>query len=76
MITIALNEAAEDRLRAKAEAKGLDAEAYAKELLEGLLLPPTGTGQNGHTNTEDHDDEPFPVLEWYVPSLTKDELYK
>lgn len=76
MITIALNEAAEDRLRAKAEVKGLPAEAYAKELLEALLLPSAELGQSGHLTEEVPSGEPFPVLEGYVPTLTKDELYK
>ena len=75
MITVALNEAAEDRLRAKAEAKGLHAEAYAKKLLEGLLLSSTGTGQNRHAANE-MPDESFPVLEGCIPPLTKEEVYK
>ena len=42
MLTIELNETAEERLRAGAEAKGVPAEAYARELLEGFLSPSIG----------------------------------
>ena len=68
MINVELDEAAENRLRARAEAKGLQAEAYAKELLEGLLMP------NGERSSDDIESdptgEPFPVLAGYVPALS------
>ena len=42
MLTIELNETAEERLRAEADAKGVPVEAYARELLEGVLMPSPG----------------------------------
>lgn len=42
MLTIELNQTAEERLRAEAAAKGMAAEVYAREILEGLLLPLAG----------------------------------
>jgi hypothetical protein len=76
MITVELNENAEHRLRANAQARGLPAEAYAKELLEGLLLPNGEHKRDGGHRTEaESAAEPFPVLEGYVPALAKEELY-
>ena len=42
MLRIDLDQSAEDRLRTEAEAKGMPAEAYAKEILERMLLPSAG----------------------------------
>jgi hypothetical protein len=48
MITVELNENAENRLRVSAEAKGIAVETYAKELLENFLgSPATSSDQNG-----------------------------
>jgi hypothetical protein len=44
MIHVDLNEDAENRLRSNAEAKGIPAEAYAKELLESVLDTPEQNG--------------------------------
>jgi hypothetical protein len=44
MIHVKLNENAESRLRATAEAKGIPAEVYAKELLESALDLPEQNG--------------------------------
>jgi hypothetical protein len=44
MIHVDLSHDAETRLRSNAEAKGIPAEAYAKELLEGALAAPEDNG--------------------------------
>ena len=44
MIHVDVNEDAEHRLRSHAEAKGIPAEAYAKELLESALNAPDQNG--------------------------------
>lgn len=45
MLTIELNETAEGKLRAEAKTKGVPPEVYAREILEGVLLPARTEGQ-------------------------------
>jgi hypothetical protein len=51
-------------------------EAYAKELLESFLMAPISEKRNGHATEPESAVEPFPVLDGYVPALSKDELYQ
>lgn len=51
MITIDLSQSAESRLRAHADAMGIPAEAYARELLESVLTTPA-TNENGPSALE------------------------
>lgn len=53
MLTIELSEAAEERLRAEASAKGVPPEVYAREILEALLLPAVGQRLANHWERDD-----------------------
>lgn len=45
MITVELERSVEERLKTDAEARGITAEQYVREILEGALRGPMKTGQ-------------------------------
>jgi hypothetical protein len=72
-MTITLAPTVEQKLRAAAQARGVPAEDYARELLEEHFSWPAEPPRR--ENNSSAALQPLWVLEGSVPHLSKDELY-
>ena len=73
-MTITLDPTIEDKLRAEAQARGVPAEEYVRELLEEHFASPVKSGGEREAQ-QSNSLKPLLILEGSVPRLTKDELY-